>query len=230
MKISSMAGVFLFVSLTAGLANAQGVGAAGGLRGQVADPTGAAVPKAAVVATDTERGTRFSAITDNSGQYRISGLIPGTYDVEAQAPGFGSVVQRRISVSVGEVGTVDFNLSVAKAATAVEVTAEAPAIDTIQGKQADIINQNLVDSLPINRRDYLTFTLLLPGVSDSTRVADDQDFRVKQTPTSGLSFYGSNGRGNSITVDGGDTGDDGGGVRMTVSQDAVQEFQVNRSN
>lgn len=87
-----------------------------------------------------------------------------------------------------------------------------------------------MESLPINRRDYLTFTLLLPGVSDSTRVADDQDFRVKQTPTSGLSFYGSNGRGNSITVDGGDTGDDAGGVRLTVGQDAVQEFQVNRSN
>jgi hypothetical protein len=70
----------------------------------------------------------------------------------------------------------------------------------------------------------------LPGVSDSTRLADDQDFKVKQTPTSGLSFYGSNGRGNSITVDGGDSGNDAGGVRMTVSQDAVLEFQVNSSN
>jgi hypothetical protein len=84
--------------------------------------------------------------------------------------------------------------------------------------------------LPIDRRDYLTFTLLAPGVSDSTRLAGDQDFRVKQTPQSGLSFYGSNGRGNSITVDGGETGNDTGGVRLTVSQDAVQEFQINRSN
>ncbi|MGB7943373.1 MAG: TonB-dependent receptor, partial [Terriglobales bacterium] len=56
------------------------------------------------------------------------------------------------------------------------------------------------------------------------------DFRVKQTPQSGLSFYGSNGRGNSITVDGGETSGDSGGVRLTVSQDAVQEFQINRSN
>ena len=61
-------------------------------------------------------------------------------------------------------------------------------------------------------------------------LADDQDFRVKQTPQSGLSFYGSNGRGNSILVDGGETQDDAGGVRPTISQDAVQEFQVNRSN
>jgi len=112
----------------------------------------------------------------------------------------------------------------------VEVNAAPLVIDAVNGKQADTINQALVDDLPINRRDYLTFTLLLPGVSDSTRIADDQDFRVKQTPQSGLSFYGSNGRGNAVTVDGGDTGDDSGGVRLTVSQDAVREFQVNRSN
>src|SRR3989475_9603406 len=70
----------------------------------------------------------------------------------------------------------------------------------------------------------------MPGVSDSTRVASDQDFRVKQTPQSGLSFYGSNGRGNNITVDGGEANDDTGGVRLNVSQDAVQEFEINRSN
>jgi hypothetical protein len=70
----------------------------------------------------------------------------------------------------------------------------------------------------------------MPGVSDSTRLASDTDFRVKQMPQSGLSFYGSNGRGNSITVDGGEANNDAGGVRLTVSQDAVQEFQINRSN
>src|SRR6185437_2569521 len=91
-------------------------------------------------------------------------------------------------------------------------------------------NQQLITDLPINRRDYLTFTLLAPGVSDSTRLASDQDFRVKQTPQSGLSFYGSNGRGNSVTVDGGEANDVAGGVRLTLSQDAVQEFQINRSN
>src|SRR2546428_13703523 len=92
------------------------------------------------------------------------------------------------------------------------------------------MEQKYFRALPINRRDYLTYTLLMPGVSNSTRVASDQDFRVKQTPQSGLSFYGSNGRGNSVTVDGGEANDDSGGVRLTVSQDAVQEVQVNRSN
>src|SRR5205807_907265 len=112
----------------------------------------------------------------------------------------------------------------------VEVTTEPPVVEVDKTGQANTINTQLIQDLPINRRDYLTFTLLAPGVSDSTRLAGDQDFRVKQTPQSGLSFYGSNGRGNSVTVDGGEANDDSGGVRLTISQDAVQEFQINRSN
>src|SRR2546423_939687 len=65
---------------------------------------------------------------------------------------------------------------------------------------------------------------------DSKAQADANSFRVKQTPDSGLSFYGSNGRGNNVTIDGGEANDSGGGVRPTVSQEAVQEFQINRSN
>ena len=230
MKSLHAGAVLVFLSTIISTAYAQGVGASGGLRGTVADPTGASIPNASIVAVDTERGARYTATADNSGQYRLAGLAPGVYDVTTQASGFGTEVQKGVVVSVGAVTTVDFSMALAKAATTVEVSSTTPVIDTIQGKQADTINQNYVESLPINRRDYLTFTLLLPGVSDSTRLADDQDFRVKQTPTSGLSFYGSNGRGNSVTVDGGDTGDDAGGVRLTVSQDAVREFQVNRSN
>src|SRR5205085_1931473 len=112
----------------------------------------------------------------------------------------------------------------------VEVSAEPPVVETERGSQADTLTQNYIADLPIDRRDYLTFTMLMPGVSNSTRLADDQDFRVKQTPQSGLSFYGSNGRGNSVTVDGGEANGDSGGVRLTVSQDDVQEFEVNRSN
>src|SRR5260370_4726306 len=86
-----------------------------------------------------------------------------------------------------------------------------------------------IANLPINRRDYLSFALLAPGISDSKAQADANSFRVKQTPNSGLSFYGSNGRGNSITIDGGETNDAGGGVRSTVSQEARQGFQINRA-
>ena len=87
-----------------------------------------------------------------------------------------------------------------------EVSAAPPVVETERGSQSNTITQQYIEDLPIDRRNYLNFTLLLPGVADSTRLTDDQDFRVKQTPQSGLSFYGSNGRGNSVTVDGGDPG------------------------
>jgi Carboxypeptidase regulatory-like domain/TonB dependent receptor len=216
--------------LAGSAAHAQGVGASGNITGTVSDQTGALVPKANITAVETARGTRYAAVTDSSGEYRLTGVPPSTYVVTAQTAGFQTEIQRGVIVNVGETAIVDFHLKLAAAGQTVEVTAEPPVVETERGSQANTINQQYIDNLPIDRRDYLTFTLLLPGVADSTRLADDQDFRVKQTPQSGLSFYGSNGRGNSITIDGGEAQDDAGGVRLTLGQDGVQEFQVNRSN
>src|SRR5271154_3639618 len=211
-------------------AHAQGVGASGSIRGTVTDATGGVVARAAIAALDVDRGQKYDAVSDASGQYQFAALPPSTYNVTAQISGFQTETQTGLVVAVGQIAVVDFHLKVATSAAEVTVTAEPPVVETERGSQANTLNEEYIEDLPIDRRDYLTFTLLLPGVSDSTRLADDQDFRVKQTPQSGLSFYGSNGRGNSVTVDGGEAQDDAGGVRPTVGQDAVQEFQVNRSN
>src|SRR5216683_2317947 len=156
----------------------QGVGTSGEIRGTVTDPAGATVPRATIVAEDTEKGIRRTSLTDDNGQYEFTGLPPATYRITARISGF----------------------------------------ETERTHQADTVNDQYIKELPIDRRDYLTFTLLMPGVSDSTRLAQDQDFRVKQTPQSGLSFYGSNGRGNSVSVDGGEANDDSGGVRLNLNQ------------
>jgi hypothetical protein len=216
--------------LLANTARAQGVGTSGTLSGTVTDPSGAIIPDVTVVAVETARGTRRTTTTDETGRYRLAGLLPATYNVTAQRAGFQTETQKGVMVNLGASVIVDFHLKVAARAQAIEVTAAPPIVETERGSQSNTVTQQYIEQLPIDRRDYLTFTLLLPGVSNSTRVADDQDFRVKQTPQSGLSFYGSNGRGNNVTVDGGEANDDTGGVRLTLSQDAVQEFQVNRSN
>ncbi len=233
MKSTLRAGLFVFALglLPAGpVASAQGVGASADLTGTVTDPSGADVPNAKVTVLDAAKGLQHSVVTDEHGFYHLSGLAPASYKLSVEHAGFQTEVIPSLSLTVGQTLGLDFHLKLAGLSGQVEVSSELPAVETERGSQANTLTQEDIAQLPIDRRDYLTFTLLAPGVSNSTRLASDQDFRVKQTPQSGLSFYGSNGRGNSVTVDGGEANDDAGGVRLTLSQDAVQEFQVNRSN
>src|ERR1700719_272912 len=228
--MKSLACTFVCLLLAASVAQAQGVGTSGDITGTVIDSVGALLPGVTISVVDTQTGLKRTVVTDGAGQYRIAGLSPSTYEVSAALSGFATDLRKSVPVAIGQTVISDFRMKPAKVATVLEVTSEPPVVETERGSQADRISQEYIADLPIDRRDYLTFTLLAPGVSDSTRLAGDQDFRVKQTPQSGLSFYGSHGRGNSITVDGGEAGDDAGGGRPTVSQDAVQEFQINRSN
>jgi hypothetical protein len=233
MKSTLLAGLFVLVAglLPGGpVAAAQGVGASADLIGTVTDPSGAALPNAKVTAIDTAKGGQRSAVSDEHGSYRISGLAPSRYKVSVEHGGFETEIVSGVELSVGQTFILDLHLKLAGVETKVEVTSEAPILDTERGSQADTLVQQYITDLPISRRDYLTFTLLVPGVSNSSTLADNADFRPKQTPQSGLSFYGSNGRGNSVTVDGGEANDDAGGVRLNLSQDAVKEFQINRSN
>jgi hypothetical protein len=226
-SLASVLACFLFAT---SMAHAQGVGTSGEITGTVTDSFGAVMVKATVNVVDTQTGLKRTAMTDSSGRFRVAGLPPSTYDIAAEMSGFATEIRKAVTVAIGQTVVSDFKLKLSHVATVIEVTDQPPVVETERSSQSDRITQQYITDLPVDRRDYLTFTLLAPGVSDSTRLAGDQDFRVKQTPQSGLSFYGSNGRGNSITVDGGETSGDSGGVRLTVSQDAVQEFQVNRSN
>src|SRR5271163_1346359 len=220
----------VFFLLLIPAANAQGVGASGQIKGTVFDPSGSVIPSVTVEAVDVAKGTHYTATSDSSGQFQFPNLPPSVYELTSRHSGLQTQVQKGLQLEVGQTAIVDFHLALAGATASVEVSAEQVAIETTRGSQADTLAQQYIADLPISRRDYLTFTLLAPGVSNSNVIADNADFRVKQTPQSGLSFYGSNGRGNSVTVDGGEANDDAGGVRLNLGQDAVQEFQINRSN
>ena len=228
--MKSFACVLLCVFFATALAHAQGVGTSAEITGTVTDASGGVVTNATINVVDAQTGLKRTATTGDAGQFRVAALPPATYDVTVQMHGFATEIHKGVTVAIGQIAISDFKLKPSQVATVIEVTDQPPVVETERSSQADTIVQQYIADLPIDRRDYLTFTLLAPGVSDSTRLAGDQDFRVKQTPQSGLSFYGSNGRGNSITVDGGETSGDSGGVRLTVNQDDVQEFQINRSN
>ncbi|PYV80544.1 MAG: TonB-dependent receptor [Acidobacteria bacterium] len=219
----------LLLAISKGL-HAQGVGASGDVKGVITDSTGAVMQNVSIAAVETQRGVRHTASTDSNGEYRLAGLSPASYEMSAAMPGFETQVHRAVTIDVGETLVVDFRMRVSGTSETVEVSSELPVVDTSRGSQANVLEPHSIRELPIDRRDYTTFALLAPGVSNSNYIASNADFRVKQTPQSGLSFYGSNGRGNTVTVDGAEANDDTGGVRLNVSQDAVQEFEVNRSN
>jgi len=200
------------------------------LSGTVTDASSAVIAGATVRVANQETQFIRQTKTDSEGFYRFDLLPPGTYEVKAEQPGFAPSVVTEVPLRVGSAGTLNIALPVAGAATAVEVTAGAPPLETSRTQQSNVIESRAITDLPIDRRDYLSFSLLAPGVSDSKALADANTYRVKQTPDSGLSFYGSNGRGNSVNLDGGESNDGGGGVRPTVGQEAVREFQINRSN
>ena len=220
---------FAFLSISAAAVFGQTKTTAA-VAGIVSDPTDSAVPRAKVMVTNTETGLNRETTSDNRGEYRFGLLPPGNYEIKVEAQGFSPLSRKDVQLTVGEDLDLNLKLVLGSASQVVEVQSAVPLIETERSQQANTIGQQEVANLPISRRDYLTFSLLAPGVSDSKALADATSFRVKQTPDSGLSFYGSNGRGNSIAVDGGEANDSGGGVRPTVSQETVQEFQVNRAN
>src|SRR5437773_939873 len=221
-------GVLVFILY--GCAYGQGVGASGNLKGTVTDANRAVVSSAKIAVVASETVLQRTTLTDDAGEYGMYGLAPTIYDVSVAFQGFEPAVKKGIIVTVGETVIVDFQLNVSPVTAGVQVPWEAPVVDTQRASQANTIAEKYIRNLPIDRRDYLTYALLAPGVSDSRRLTDNTEFRVKQTPQSGLSVYGSNGRGNSVTVDGGEANDNTGGVLPTLSQEAVQEFQINRSN
>ena len=209
---------------------AQAGGSTSEIKGRIADQNGSVVNGATVTVTDTSKGVRRTATTDSQGEYRFLSLPPGSYQIRVEASGFSSQLKNAVQVTVGQTADQDFALQVGNASATVEITGDPPVIETDRSQESTTVNERYIRELPIDRRDYLTFTLLTPGVVDSNSLADNTDFRVAQTPQSGISFYGNNGRGNSVTVDGSEANDQGGGVRSTLSQEAVQEFQINRAN
>ncbi|MGI8991586.1 MAG: TonB-dependent receptor [Bryobacteraceae bacterium] len=200
------------------------------LDGVATDATDAAIPGVKVTLTSNDTGIARASTTDERGEYRFLLVPPGIYNLQAEKTGFGVQLTKNLELTVGQTAVLNLKLNVGASAQAIEVNTDVTAIETERATQSDTITQREVRNLPINRRDYLSFALLAPGVSDSKALADSNNFRVRQTPDSGLSFYGSNGRGNTVNVDGGESNDSGGGVRPTVGQDTVQEFQINRSN
>lgn len=201
------------------------------LRGQVTDSNGAAIPGATVSLRDAARGTTRTATTDDNGQYIFLAVPPSDYELKVEAAGGNFAVNtKNIQLTVGQQANFPVQLTATSVAVNVDVFANTDVVEVDKTQQSSVLGAREILELPVSRRNYLDLALLTPGVSDSDNIADAADFRVAQGRASGLSFGGSNGRGNLVTVDGGPTITTTGGVFETVGQEAVQEFQVLRNS
>jgi Carboxypeptidase regulatory-like domain len=199
------------------------------LRGQVTDAAGAIIPNATITLTDTAKGTSRNVVTDSEGNYIFIGLLPSLYEIKVEATGFGANLSK-IELTVGQQANVPIKLTTGPVQAQVDIVAGAEVVETQRTEQASTIENRQIVNLPINRRNFLDYALLTPGVTSAENITDAADYRVAQTPQSGLSFGGNNGRGNAVSVDGAETMSASGGVQATLSQEAVQEFQVVRNS
>jgi Carboxypeptidase regulatory-like domain/TonB dependent receptor len=209
--------VFLFVHQ---FAMAQGA-ATGDLHITVKDPKGNTVPNATVTVRDVAKGLDRAASGDGEGGYSARQLAPGIYSVIVDAPGFAKTEDTGVTINVGGVAELPVTLTVSGGKEVVEVTAQADIVETSRSSTTDTIGQRRIDNLPINGRNYINFTL-----TDS-QVLRDNAPNTGAAPTSGLNISGQRARSNLVNVDGADATDNSvNGVRSTVSQEAVQEFQI----
>jgi outer membrane receptor protein involved in Fe transport len=213
------AAFFAVMFLFTGAGFAQSVSTAQ-LSGSVHDPSGAVVPGASVAISDASKGFNRSTTSDGQGNYQFLLLPPGTYVVTATSPGFAKLTSGNVVLTVGEQAQLQLTLALSGSET-INVTSGAELIETQRSSQSTTVDQERINNLPINGRNYINFTLT------NSQIARDAAPAVGAIPTSGLNFGGVRARSNSINVDGADAGDyTSGGSRTTVSQDAVQEFQI----
>ncbi len=219
------------VILTTGLVLVAGVAAraqinTADLSGQVLDPQGLAVAGAKVTVRSLATGATRTAEADDTGRYRIVGLPPGRYELTVDGgKGLTKLVNPEIVLTIGQSAEFDAHLQLQAGAETVTVTEATELIETARTAVAETVDQRRINNLPINGRNYINFTL-----TDS-RATRDSAPSIGAAPTSGINFGGQRARSNQVSVDGADAVDNSvNGIRATVSQEAVQEFQLIESN
>jgi hypothetical protein len=198
----------------------------GNLTGTISDPANAVVPTATVVATNSETGVQSRTVATSTGNYTISALPAGTYDLSVEAAGFKKYLQRGISVQVAQTARVDVTLEVGSTSETVSVSADASLLKTEDAAQSDTLSGDRINALPLNFaigagaiRNPLSFVALAPGSS----INGWNDIKVNGAPNNTF----------RIIFEGQDTTSDLNPRVSDESQpsvESIQEFTLQTSN
>ena len=216
----------LLVILILGWAGSAAAQNTASLAGTVLDPQGQAIRGAKVTLTSKTTGAERDATADEDGRYVFVSLNPGYYKITVDAgSNFAVYTNENINVRVGEYATFNPQLVLSSVKQQMTVTTETANIETTKTEVSSTIDTRLIDGLPINGRNYINFTLT------NSQTVRDVSPTIGPAPNSGLSIGGARARSNGVTVDGADAVDNSvNGIRPTISQEGVQEFQLILSN
>lgn len=196
--------------------------------GTVTDQSGAALPNVAINVTHLETAETRTSVTNGDGQYVVSALLIGHYNVTAKVAGFGSSDRNNIVLNVNDRTRVDFSLKVGATMESVTVEANAVAVQSDSSEVSTVINGNQVSELGTNGRSILSLYALTPGASSA------QADLIIPTPVSGdnnVSINGQRAGHNLLVLDGSENLDRGGsGPSVAPSLDAIAEFRSMNSN
>src|SRR5271168_1969316 len=196
------------------------------LSGSVTDPQGLAVRGAKVILKSASTATERDTVADESGHFTLVGLVPGEYKLRVEGgTSFSPYEVPSVMANVGTETIVNVKLELGTQTQVVTVTTEGSQVETTRSESSQTVDERQINNLPINGRNYINFTLIN---SQTTR---DVSPTIGPAPNSGLNISGARARSNMVSVDGADAVDNSvNGIRSTVSQEAVQEFQLILSN
>ena len=201
------------------------------LGGTVTDESGAVVAGASVTVASQETGATRTVHTDSTGSFNVLELNPGMYNIGVTKEGFKRVETRNIELHVNDVKSITVKLSVGALMETVEVEASETAIqpETETGAVGNVVNGQEVRELPLNGRNFVALTTLMPGAA----VAESFDPKNKGLLSSvDISFSGAPANGNQWLVDGANNNDVGSQHTILVypSIDAIEEFKILRNS
>lgn len=200
------------------------------ISGVVTDTSGAVVPGVAVKASNLDTGVARESVTDAAGRYRMPQLPLGNYSVQAQAQGFQTALRTGILLTVGREAVVDLRLQVGSLNEKVEVTGEAPLVQTKDSAVAYLVDESTVRDLPLNGRDYTQLALLQPNV-----IQNAYSNQLSAGNGINLIVQGQRAGANLFLLDGTEANDyvgktPGGAVGSSLGVEAIREFSLLTGN
>ena len=201
----------------------------GAILGTVTDDTGAVLPGVGMSVTNVETGLTREAVSNDEGRYSARNLVSGAYRIQAELAGFQTAVRRGVTLSVGQEAVINFTLQIGQISELVEVTGDAPLVNTTSGTLAGLVDDRTMRELPLNGRDYTQLATLHPGVVRSTRVSSS--FSAISGGGTVLVVNGARPEMNTFLLDGTNMNDaqnktPGSAAGVVMGVETLREFQV----